>query len=250
MDKTAQKICAWGLVASAVLMGIGLIPFAHLIPPTSPAASGEAIADQFADNATGIRIGMVFGVVGVVFIYAYGAAAVGQARRIDPRWEVLCRLQSYLWVAITVLGELMYMIWAVAAFRPGDIDPDITRMLNDLCWALMVFVVPQFSILLMAFGAVVLLDKRRRPIFPRWFGWLTVWVGVAEFAGLLMPFFKTGSFSYRGAITFYVPLGAFAIWLVPATWALIKAIDEQDDPEHAPPAAPVAAPAAPDLVAQ
>jgi hypothetical protein len=167
---------------------------------------------------------MVFGEVGVVLFYPFGSAMVEQMRRIEGRFAVLSRLQLCGWISITVLGELMFMIWAIAAFRPGS-SPEVTRTLNDLGWALMIFVEPQFLLLLFTIAVTVLIDTRAQPVFPRWYGWLTLVIFTANWPGLMMIFFKTGPFDYRGAIALYSPLVSTAVWIVPSTWALLKAID-------------------------
>ena len=68
--------------------------------------------------------------------------------------------------------------------------------------------------------------------FPRWFGYLTLWVAVSGSVGVLAMMFRTGPFAWNGAISFYLPLVMFAVWLVALVYCLVKAINRQQRVAH------------------
>ena len=81
-----------------------------------------------------------------------------------------------------------------------------------------------------AFGVVCLLDSGRRPLLPRWLGYLSFWAAFTFFAVFFMPSFKSGPLSWQGLVTFYVALGAFFVWIaavIPCSLNAITAIERE-----------------------
>jgi hypothetical protein len=71
--------------------------------------------------------------------------------------------------------------WQTAAFRPGR-DPVVTQSWRDAGWLCFVATVLIGIVPFGAVGAAILTDKRASPLFPRWLGYLSIWVCV-----LLVP---------------------------------------------------------------
>jgi hypothetical protein len=208
-----------------------MVVLSGFLPPPSPAASAAAIRQYYVGNLTGIRIGMVVGAIGTVGFLSFGAVIVEQMRRAEAPSAFISRLSMGLLVIVVALAEMFFLVWVTAAFRPADISPDVTRMLNDFGWVLFLVALPPFDAFVIALSVVILADRRRDPVFPRWFGYLNIWVAVLQWPVMLMVFFKTGPFDYRGAVTLYLPMAALGVWLVATTWALLKAIADQGDVE-------------------
>jgi hypothetical protein len=229
-----QLACAWAGVAGVVLLAIAFIPTADFIPPPSPSDSAQEIADRYAENADGIRWGMLLGAVGFSLVVAWGIAL---AARTWEQFPVLAMIQVSLIGVSMFVGVLFCVIAQVAAFRAGEIDPAITQALNDSLWFIVLIWAP-FDLWLVALGLSILFDTRPAPALPRWCGYLTLMTAGGSMPAGMIPFFKDGPFAYDGAIAFFLPVGIFFVWVVPLTWALItttKAEMAADDP------APVAA---------
>jgi hypothetical protein len=64
-------------------------------------------------------------------------------------------------------------------------------------------------------------------VFPRWFGFLSIWCGLLYTPGALTFFFKTGPFAWNGLLTFYIAATAFFLWIVSLVILLLRAIGQQ-----------------------
>jgi hypothetical protein len=224
MNRGSQRVCAWGFAAGGLLLAVAL-PLARIVPPPSPAASAQEIRDMYVHHATAIRIGMVIAMMSSIPMFAFVAELHTQLERAEGRPAVFSRAAYAAFVSMIALGALTWMVWLAAAFRPDDVSPDVTRALNDLGWMLMLIPAPIFNAVAVAMSIIVLRDKRPKPIFPRWIGYLCISVVLLDSPALLIPFFKTGPFDFRGLFGFYVSVGALGVWVVVTTWGLLRAID-------------------------
>jgi len=223
--KRVELGLAWCGPAAMVLMGIGLIPLAHFVPPPSPGASAEAIKFLYTSNLTGVRLGMVAGIIALSLLAPWAVAVALQTRRAEGAAPALTYVQLVSVAISWTTGVLAVLVWAVAAFRPGETLPDITRTLNDLGWFLFLFPWPPFSVWFAAVGIGILSDTSEQPAFPRWSGYLCFWAAMLIAPGSLLVFFKSGPFAFNGIITFYVAFAAFGAWVVTMTVLVIKAIN-------------------------
>jgi hypothetical protein len=225
--RLAQLFCAWSGPVFVVLYLIGFIPLAHFIPAPSPSQSAAQIAAMYRDNATGIRIGMVVDVVAGAFIAPWGAVIAARVRLRETGAPAL----SYALVSCGAIGSLIAillpLVWGLAAFRPGQIDPDITQMLNDAGWYLLLFTFTIFSLWCFIIALATFLDSSPTPAFPRWCAYLNVWLGVLLFPAAMVLFFKSGPLAYSGLIALYVPLVAFFAWMVAVTYVLVRDIQAE-----------------------
>jgi hypothetical protein len=169
---------AWCGPAAMVLMGIGLIPLAQFIPPPHPGASAAAIRHLYTSNLTGIRVGMVASIIALSLLAPWAVAVALQTRKVEGASPALTYVQLVSVAISWTTGVLAVLVWAVAAFRPGETSPDITRMLNDLGWFLFLFPWPPFSVWFAAVGIGILSDRREQPAFPRWSGYLSFWAAI------------------------------------------------------------------------
>jgi hypothetical protein len=222
-DRSLLLWCAWCGPLATMLALIGMVVISGFIPAQAPSASGRTIAHWYSANATAIRLGLVISMIGFTLFVPFGIAIAIQTRRTEGR-PVLTYIQIAA-VAIAALeGVMSVCIWVAAAFRPNVIDPNTTRALNDLGWFAFLLDVPPFSVWLGAIGIAILRDRSPTPVFPRWLGYLNLWVAFDICGALLIPFFKTGPFAYDGFMALYVPFGSFFAWMVITSPLLIMAI--------------------------
>lgn len=64
--------------------------------------------------------------------------------------------------------------------------------------------------------------------FPRWLGYLTLWMLACAELGTLAMIFKTGPFAWNGFFTFWLPLTIYAVWYTALTTLMLKAITRQE----------------------
>ena len=231
-NQSMQKMWLWLMVVGLmVFFGLGWYPLAGLLPPHQPSASAEEIAAIYQSNANGIRAGTLMCLFGMIFFYPYAGVIYAQMRRIeeargDPPFNSILQLVCGA-CAYTIGLVFPLMMWGIAAFRP-DRNVEITLVLNDLAWlfATMIFspYIPQF----LAFAIEILRDKQPVPLFPRWVGWLNVWIAVSGIPVLFIFFFKTGPFAWNGIISFWLPFGIFFVGYAITIFYLFRAVGRED----------------------
>jgi hypothetical protein len=131
------------------------------------------------------------------------------------------------WIATTV-AVLFCLVWAWAAFRPGQISPELTRSINDFAWLVFLFPYPPFSLWLVAIAVSILRDNSQTPTFPRWAAYYSLWTAALFAPAGFIIFFKTGPLAFNGFLAFYVALGVFLVWLLVMTALAVKAIDQEE----------------------
>ena len=87
-------------------------------------------------------------------------------------------------------------------------------------------------------GAIILRDARPRPILPRWFAYVNVWVGLMIVPAGFIVFFKTGPFAWDGLLAWWMPVAAFFCWIILTAVLVTQAAirqhaDGEDEPEPA-----------------
>src|SRR4051794_15404852 len=220
-DRWPQMLAAWTGPAATLFALLGMVIVGGFIPAQHPAAGGAEIAGWDVDNVTRIRVGMLLSAIGFTLFIPFGVAIAVQLLRSERR--PLLAFPQIACVAIASLeGVMSCVIWAAAAYRPGAIDPDITRALNDLGWIAFLFDVAPFSLWMIAIAIAILRDPDET--FPRWLGYFNVFAALVIEPASLIIFFKTGPLAYSGLLALYVPFGVFFAWILLMTPFLIRAI--------------------------
>jgi hypothetical protein len=204
----------------AVLTGVGAVLLGRFIPPfMSPADSAAVVAARYAEHANQVRLGAIVSVLGLSLIVPFGAEIAARTRRLEGERPVLTYVQVASIGVASVFVVLTCAIWALTAFRPAGYPPEIVRYSNDLAYFLFIFTWPPFSVWFLAVAAAAL-REHPRPAFPRWSGYLSIWLAVQIAGGSLIPFFTTGPFAYNGLFALYLPVALFFIWVVAMTVVL------------------------------
>lgn len=239
-DSPALRLCLWTGPLLCLLFFVGMVVLAGIIPPTSPTGSSEEIAAFFRDDVDGIRAGLVLGIVAMALIVPFGIAIAEMLRGSERGTALLTNVQIASVAVGAAVAVVMCLVWATASFRPDELDPDTTRMLNDMAWFFYLFTWAPFSIWLAAVGLAILWDEREDPPFARWVAYLNAWIVVLFQTALLMIFFKTGPFAYDGAITFYIPTATFFGWILVMAGLAFRALRREspagaahDEPQRA-----------------
>jgi hypothetical protein len=221
----SQKVCVWAGIAGIGLFFIGYWVMAGLVPPPSPHWSAEHV-QRFWDHHVSLkRYGLVLCMLGGALTAPWVAAIAVQMRRIEGEHS------PYTWTQLGtgMLGVLLFifpiMVMQAILFRPHR-DPSQILLLNDVAWLPFVGIFMPASVQCLAIGLAIFKDKEEK-VFPRWLGYFNVWVALLFLPDVLIYSFKTGAFSWRGAITFWMPLSVFGLWFAVMLPYLLKAISAQ-----------------------
>ena len=211
----------------AVLFFIGFVPFAHLLPAPSPHANAAEIAKFYVENASGIRIGATLMLISFGLWMPWGSVVIAWTRKIEGHYPILTYTQIASVAMSAFVALLCAFFWGVAAFRPGEVSPDVTMTLNDMGWLMFLVMWPPYSVWCLSVGLTVLLDASDTPLLPRWTGYLSLLTAFLFIPAALPLFFKSGQFAYNGLLGMFLPLLIFFIWVEGMTYALIKAIKRE-----------------------
>jgi hypothetical protein len=223
-----QRILLWSRPALLGVLVIALIPVAHLIPPPSPASGREEIAAFFQEHTTGIRIACVLMMLFFTFYATWSGVVIAWVRRMETGVPVLTYASIACVGAGTVFFTIAPLTWVVAAFRPGDYEPETIRVLNDWAWFGILFSWPPFAVFCALIAIAVFADRGEPRVLPRWVGYYNAWETVFLCPFALIAFFKTGPFAWDGAFGFYLPTAGFCVWMVVMTTVLFRAIRAEE----------------------
>lgn len=214
--------CAWAGQVAMYSMFASQLFFWHLLPPPSPSLPLDEWAAHFTGNINGVFIGSIFMMFGSSLFMVFFGGLFSCLKKMEGKNTPLtyCMLMIIPFGFFPLFAMLVFLV--EAAFRPGA-SIEIIGMLADL--ALFMLVIPGFVGLVqwVVTGVIILGDVNEKPIFPRWTGYANIWVGTLSLPGCLIPFFKSGPFSWNGIFTFWIPAIVFGIMLTILTWAMIRA---------------------------
>ena len=223
MNRTNQLLCIHAGTAAFLILVGGAFLVAGWIPPPSPDQSNAEIAEIFRDSDN-VRVAAAMFLFGGAFFVAPCVAITAQMRRIEGRNHVLADLQIVS-AAIGVLAlQIPGALWLAISYRDG-VDISVVTTLNDVAWFFLLGAVGSAVMQNLALAACILGSDGS--IYPRWIGYLNLWLVSGLLAGILIPFFKDGPFAWNGVIGFWVVATAFFVWVFVMWRFTTKAINSE-----------------------
>jgi len=212
--RNIELCAAWCGIAYLVLLFGGWFVVAGFFPMHRPSAGAAEIAHIFLVHSFRIRVGMVIVMVAATTFIPFGAFLAEQVARFEaPR-----RTMTYSFIMAAFANAMFTFYpplwWIIASYRADVRAADLTYLLNDIGWLQFLggldLILPMFIIIpIMAFA-----DRRPVPVFPRWVGYLNLFVFVIVLPGQLMFFFYSGPFAWNGLFGIWIPLMGFGAWFL------------------------------------
>ena len=218
---TFEVAAGWISLLGLVLFSIGFMALMEFIPPPSPADGAEVFATRYEENAFGIRLGAIFLLLGIPFLLPIYAAISTAILRMSTRSLTLAYIQFGAGLMIVMPALIMAILFATISFRP-ERGIEYVYLMSDFSWLLFVTVTPPVTLQTLVTGWAILIDKSPTPVFPRWVGFLNIWVGILAIPGVFAVLFKTGPFAWDGLLAFWLPLGVFFVWFAVMLWQIIS----------------------------
>jgi hypothetical protein len=209
---------------------LGLI-FAHWFPPPSPAESAAEVATFYQQHTNGIRVGSLLVALAGTLMAPFAAVLAMQIKRIARGGLALAYVElvmAALWVAGIVIPATLFM---AAAFNP-ERSPDVTQALHVAGWLPFIAMVFPLIAVHISIAAATFLDERSDPVFPRWVGYLNVWMALLLMPGVLALFFKTGALAWNGLLTFWLAATAEGSFYIIMCMMLRRAVSHQEREEQ------------------
>lgn len=218
-----MKVFAWS-GPFLVLAWIAALVGGGFIPPDSPNDRATEIVRFYEDNTTLLRVSTVVLMLTGGLWATWGAVLVSLIRRME-----VGRLFSYTTVALVgggyVFFEFVALFWGVAAFRPGEVEPNITLTLHDLGWFSVLFDWPPFALFNVVLALAILQDKSVPTVLPRWVAYMSLWCAMIFVPAGAIIFTKTGPLAYDGIFALYIPLACFFLWMCAFTVGVMQTIN-------------------------
>ena len=224
MHVKIEKAAAWSTLAMLVVFGVTFGLIAGVLPPINPGFTAEQTAQWYVDNHFAIRLGLGLTILGMWFMTPVFALLCRQVRRIEGYWGVMSITEVILSVTFPFVFTLAMVFGVAAAYRP-DRDPQAIQALSDMFWLLLVGIVGPLVLQGLILALAVFIDKRAVPTFPRWYGYLSLWMALLVLPGGCVYVIQRGPLGWNGIIAWWIPVSAFFVWIVPTVFLLVKAVD-------------------------
>jgi hypothetical protein len=228
MSGRAQRAILLWMWVFLVILGIALAVLMRMVPPPSATWSAERLAEWYQLHSLSIKTGaVIFGWTSGLTIQL-GVVLWAQARRVmggPTVWSTLI-LSSLPVLSVTLM--IPGIAFGTAAYSPYR-APEITQLMHQ--FGVLTFVTTD-QLYIGGWVAIAVLcfitpDSPNNP-FPRWFGWLTIFVITGSEFGALAYLTDNGLIAINGILSFWIPVLFFFVWLTALTWLILKAIKVQD----------------------
>jgi hypothetical protein len=199
---------------------------AGFLPLPGPDMTQAQIIAMYQNNGPRILAGMVFMMIAGMFM----APMIGVISQQMDRMEGVPSALSYAQIAAGAAGMIFFFVPAVmfmvTAYRP-DRPPELTVLMNDASWIMAVLPWPPAFMENMVIAAAILMDRGTVKVFPRWVAWMNFFVCGGFLPGTMLIFVKSGPFAWNGLFGFLIPGTVFSAWFICMTWALLRAISQE-----------------------
>lgn len=228
MDAKNQKTLIWVGAILALIYTAGYAGLMGFFPPPSPTLDAAQVAELYAKNNVQFRLGVMCCILAGGFYVPWVIVFSIQMARHEkgvPIWSILQGSAGTLQAGLFFAAPIC---WAAAAFSPGR-DPAITLLMHELAFMTFVPTLCVFPLQLVPIAIICLSKKDDDYLsgFPRWLGYLTLFLTLCGEAGVAAVVFKTGPFAWNGLLAFYLPLALFGVWLSALIFTLLRAINHQ-----------------------
>jgi hypothetical protein len=228
ISERSQRTILWWAVSFMVIFTFAWVFLLEMVPPPPPSLSAADVAAYYTEHAFKIKLGAVIGSWTSAFMVPFSLVIAFQLARIEegkPVWSVLSFGSGCLMSMFLVFPPI---IWGVIAFDTAR-PPAITAALNQLA-NLTLVTTDQFYIFQMIAVWLVALKAKPDPLsaFPRWLGWMNLWIAIIFEVGAPSFMFKTGPFAWNGLFVFWLPFSFFFMWQIAMYISIFKALGRQE----------------------
>lgn len=228
-----QSICLWLVPFFGALFVIGFLIFPGFFPPLSPTMTAEQVAEFYRANVGEIRASMILlNLIGIGFIPFFMVIVVQMMRMANPS-----RAFAYSYLSAAASGGTLFALadlaWLNAVARP-ERNPQLTMLLNDLAWFCLIAPVGFIMAQNLCLALSIYMDARAKPVFPRWVGHFNIVTALLMAPGAFAIVYKTGPLAWDGALSFWLRLGTYALYVAVMFFVVRSAVREQAlEDEHA-----------------
>lgn len=220
MDRSARLGAAAGGVG-VLLFVAGAVVIGEMPGFDAPAAE---IAAHLEENRNRVQLGAALDAAAAPFLVWFLATIASLAPDGAPRRAAGIALGAGIAYVAVFLVDISAL--AVGALHPENLQaaPELARALRDFEWIAIGLATPLGVAMLAGLASLAFAE---RSIWPRWIGWLAVASAAAYALRIGTVFSDRGPFAADGALGLFVPVVAFAGWLVLASVTLTLRLRER-----------------------
>lgn len=226
MNKTFQKVSTWFGVASMIIFFAGML-VADIFPPFSPTLTGPEVQAFVQEHAFGLRLGGLLMLISGAFSAPFISIIFLQIRRMEGTRPI----GAYGQLAAGIVNILFFMLPGIAfvilGFRP-ERAVDSLYALSDLAWIATLLPWTANSMEALCCGIAIIGNPQATNVYPRWVGFINIWISICMITSSVIPFFKTGPFAWNGLVGWWIPATMFGLWISVMFVMTLKAIDSDD----------------------
>jgi len=230
-SERSQRAILWWGIAFAVIYGVTLIFLFDMVPPPSAEWSAAQVADFYQENSTQIRWGAVIsGWAGAFMMPILAVVAIQMARVETGGAKIWSALSLVSGAMMSLFLALPPIFWGTAAYTAERGD-EITATVHEL--GLLTLTTTDQYYIFMWIGVTVLAlrpatQQVKHNPFPRWWGYLSLWITLMFEAGAFAFVPKSGPLSWNGLLVFWSPLSLFGVWISIQCWLVFRALRGQE----------------------
>jgi hypothetical protein len=242
-SEQSQRAILWWGIGLAVVYTLAFIFLLQQVPTKNPAWSAEQVADWYVHNQTKIKWGAVIDGWAGAFMMPILAVVAFQMARVEGGWRIWSALSLVSGALMSLFLMLPPMFWGVAAYTAPRKNPEVTALMHELA-TLTLTTTDQFYIFLWVGVTVLALRPASKLVkhnpFPRWWGYLSLWITIMFEAGAVAFVPRSGPFAWNGLLVFWSPLTLFGVWITVQCWLIFRSLTAQiADPDPEPEPAPL-----------
>lgn len=229
-EKSQRAILWWG-IGLALVYAFALIFLLGQVPTKDPSWSPLQVAAWYTDNHDKIRWGAVIASWTSAFMMPILAVVAIQMARVETGgakiWSALSLVSGALMSIFLMLPPLF---WGVAAYTKERVDPEVTTVIHEL-GTLTLTTTDQYYIFLWVGVSVLCFRSATAKVpnnpFPRWWGYLSLWITLMFEAGAFAFIPRSGPLAWNGLLVFWSPLSLFGVWISVQSWLIFRALRAQ-----------------------
>jgi hypothetical protein len=246
-SERSQRAILWWGIGLAVVYTLALIFLLQQVPTKNPNWSAEQVADWYAHNQGKIKWGAVIASWTSAFMMPILTVVAIQIARVESGgWKIWSALSLVSGALMSLFLMLPPLFWGVAAYTAPRKNPEVTTLMHEL-GTLTLVTTDQFYIFMWVAVTVIALRPATQLVknnpFPRWWGYLSIWITIMFEAGAIAFVPRSGPFAWNGLLVFWSPLSLFGVWITIQSWLAFRALRGQiAEPEPEPTPASLVSP--------
>jgi hypothetical protein len=151
-------------------------------------------------------------------------------------WKIWSALSLVSGALMSLFLMLPPLFWGTAAYTSPRKDPEVTAIMHEL-GTLTLTTTDQFYIFLWIAVTVICFRPATQLVknnpFPRWWGYLSIWITFMFEAGAFAFIPRTGPLAWDGLLVFWSPLSVFTVWISVQSWLIFRALrGQREDPDE------------------